>query len=111
MPTNKPRMNAQVFARSYNRRAPGRVSVIEVQVPAGASLDVILAAYLAAGGSKGNGTQAGPFEVQTDEGIWSHPAERSLLAWNDRRFVPSARATFATWEQLEAAELAARNAA
>ncbi len=99
-------MRADVFARSYNRRAPGRVRSLQVEVPAGAGLDVILDAYLAAGGARGNGTQAGPFEVQTDEGIWSTPGERSLLAWNNRRWRPAVQARFATWEQLEEAELA-----
>ena len=97
-------MRADVFARSYNRRSLGRVRCVQVEVPAGAELGAILDAYLAAGGPKGNGTQAGPFEIQTDEGIWSMPGERSLLAWNAGRFVPAIRASFATWEQLEDAE-------
>ncbi len=103
-------MRADVHARTYNRRAPGRVSCTPVEVPAGATLGAILDAYLAAGGARGNGTQAGPFEIQTDEGIWSMPGERSLLAWGGGRWSPAVRASFATWEQLEAAELAERAA-
>lgn len=79
---------------------------IGIDVQAGASLQVLLGAYLGAGGSKGNGTVAGPFEIQTDEGIWSHPQGRSLLAWQRGAFSPSTRAVFRSWEALEADERA-----
>jgi hypothetical protein len=102
-------VRVDIFARTYNRRGPGfgRVRGFSLTVPAGSSLPAILDAYLAAGGSKGNGTHAGPFEVQTDEGIWSHPAGHSLLAWHNRNgFRPSSRAVFRSWEELEALERA-----
>lgn len=98
-------MRVDVFSRTYNRVPErARVRVGSVVVEDGAGLVAILEAALAAGMPKGNGTNAGPFEVQTDRGMWSHPAEKSLLAWRGGRFVVSELAAFRTWDQIEAEE-------
>lgn len=88
-------MKAQVFFRRYSRAyGTGRVVVFDVEVAPGAPCADILAAARALGMGAG-ASSSGPFEVQTDEGIWSPSRGRRL---NPRT------AVFRTWAELEAAE-------
>ncbi len=91
--TNK----AQMFYRTFNRKtAVGVVKVVEAMVAHGAPLKEILAAGCMASGVAllSRYGQIGVFEVQTDEGIWSHPGEAE-------RCVLTKGVEFKTWEQLE----------
>lgn len=75
--------------------------VVDISVPADADLKTILEIAYSLGVSKGS-FRSGTFQVQTDRGIWSHPRDRKLDPWKRPQ-----HCIFATWEEIEAAELAA----
>ena len=94
-------MKATYFSRTYNRNpANARTRVCEASVSSTATLAELLEAGHAAGASKGGRgrTQGGTFEIQTDLGIWSS---------DDGGKLDHNHGTFASWEELEASELAA----
>jgi hypothetical protein len=94
-------MNVTAFSKTFNAKpSRGRVIVTDITVAPTAGLEEMIAAAHAAGASKGaRGRQGGGvFELQTDDGIWSS---------DDGGKLDANHASFATWEELEAAELAA----
>ncbi len=99
-------MRADCFFRAFNRSVERMLSnensrCVVVDVPADSDLSTVLAAAKAAGAPVGN-QWSGIHEVQTDRGIWSR-SDAKKLGGNPTRI---AAASFKTWEQLEAEELA-----
>ncbi|HYM54563.1 MAG TPA: hypothetical protein VES97_04325, partial [Solirubrobacteraceae bacterium] len=98
-------LKVTAFFRPFNRvRERMNVYVVEFVAKVGTAVEDLIEMAHDAGASRGARTPAGVFELQTDEGIWSTPTGSKLLTTSNSGLSP--RATFATWEQLEAAEAA-----
>ena len=94
-------MKADIFWRAYNRdkarrMSPQNVRSVRVEVAPGATLATILEAGEQATGLALRGRlHLGPFEVQTDEGVWYNDGK---ALWG------SGKTTFRTWDEIESAD-------
>lgn len=88
---------AQIFYRTFNRKTGvGQVCCVTTHVAHGAPVATILAAGCMESGVAllSRYGQIGVYEIQTDEGIWSHPGEAE-------RCVLTKGVEFKTWDQLD----------
>lgn len=91
-------MCADVFSRKFRKdRTQAAVAEYQIEVDADMTVEELLEEAYAQGVRTGGNTWAGPFEIQTDEGVWRR---------EDGEALKRGKAVFRTWDEIEAAELA-----